>query len=374
MIEPKTSCLLKTAVLMLAAAPGFSAEPVTLDATQQSRAGILVRPVMVRAFGEQLPVAGEVVRAPGETLEVKLAVPGRVIERTVQPGDEVRPGAALMRIHSDEAHELQAELQRAERELALARTRFENGEKLYDMDGISRLGLEERRQQMMSAELAFDRHRHHLEQLGLISAQIDQVLADEIPMGQLTVRVPVGGTILDMPVAVHEWFEPYQTLAVVGSPADLELQLQVQPSAAARIARGDILDFAPVGRPEQACRGRVITSIPEMDPVTRTVKARAQILESGGALFPGMYVQGMLVHGESRRSPSVPEKALTRIGDGDYVFVRLDQSTFEARQVDLGQLGENRYEVVSGLSAGEEVVVEGVFFLKSTLLQDGGEE
>jgi cobalt-zinc-cadmium efflux system membrane fusion protein len=374
MIMPARRCLLALAATLLAAAPCLSADTVTLDATQQSRAGILVRPVLVRAFGEQVPVAGEVVRAPGETLSVKLAVPGRVIERAVQPGDEVSPGAVLMRVHSDEAHELQADLRRAERELELARIRYDNGQKLYDLDGISRLELEERKQRMMSAELAFDRHRHHLEQLGLSAMQIEQVLADEIPMGQLTVRAPVGGTVLDMPMAVHEWFEPYQTLAVVGSPAELELQLQVQPSAAARIARGDVLDFAPVGRPKQAGKGKVITSIPEMDPVTRTVKARAEILESGGALFPGIYVQGMLVHGDSRRSPSVPEKALTRIGDADYVFVRREQGTFEARQVELGQLGENRYEILSGLSEGEEVVVEGVFFLKSTLLQGGEEE
>lgn len=356
------------------ALPSLAADTVTLDATQQSRAGIAVRPVLMRSFGEQVPVAGEVVRAPGETLAVKLAVPGRVVTREVQPGTEVEPGAVLLSVHSQEVYEMQADLRRAERELALARTRYDNGERLYQMDGISRLELEEREQTLMAAELTFERRKEHLRQLGMTGSQIDRVLAGETELGRLTVRAPVGGTVLELPVAKHEWFEAYQKLAVVGSPAELELLLQIQPSAAARIARGDVLDFAPVGRPQDAGRGRVITPIPQMDPVTRTVEARAEIVEAKSTLFPGMYVQGMLIHGESRRSPSVPEKALTRIGDADYVFVQRGDDTFEARRVELGQRGENRYEIRSGLSEGDEVVVDGVFFLKSTLIQGGGGE
>lgn len=349
-------------------------ELVTLTPTQQGRAGVMVRPVLTRSFGDQVPVAGTVVRAPGRTVQVKLAVAGQVAERAVAPGDRVHRGQPLFTVESHEVHEMQADLRRAERELELARTRLDNGRQLYRLDGISRLELEEREQVVMGAELAFERHRDHLRQLGVGSDQIAAILDGQARLGSLTVPAPADGTVLELPVAGREWFEAYQTLAVVGDPGALEIELQMQPSEASLVARGDVLDFAPVGRPRQAGRAEVITAIPTIDPVTRTVMARARIVEPGGSLYPGVYVQGMLVHGESRQSPSVPEKALIRIGDGDYVFVQRDETTFEARRVELGQVGETRYEVTSGLAEGEQVVVDGVFFLKSTLLQGGGGE
>jgi multidrug efflux pump subunit AcrA (membrane-fusion protein) len=83
----------------------------------------------------------------------------------------------------------------------------------------------------------------------------------------------------------------------------------------------------------------------------------------------------MLTHGESRRSPSVPESAVIRIGGDDFVFVQTDEpGSFEARSVELGQFNGTRYEVLRGVSRDEQVAVQGVFFLKSALLQRQVEE
>jgi multidrug efflux pump subunit AcrA (membrane-fusion protein) len=119
----------------------------------------------------------------------------------------------------------------------------------------------------------------------------------------------------------------------------------------------------------------VLTPIPTVDPVTRTVAIRAEIEQSPEPLFPGVFVEGTLVHGEAREALSVPESAVIRIGGTDYVFVQRDEAgVFEARPVELGQFNGMRYEVRRGLSADEQVAVQGVFFLKSALLEgEGGE-
>jgi len=103
------------------------------------------------------------------------------------------------------------------------------------------------------------------------------------------------------------------------------------------------------------------------------VKVRAEIVESAGPLFPGIFVEGVLVHGDVTDRPSVPESSVTRIGDSDYVFVKRGAGEFEARPVRLGRFNGTRYEILEGVTAGDEVVVEGIFFLKSALIQGGGD-
>ena len=64
---------------------------------------------------------------------------------------------------------------------------------------------------------------------------------------------------------------------------------------------------------------------------------------------------------------------MIRIGSTDYVFVRTGAESFESRPVRLGRYNGTRYEILDGVKTGEDVVVEGVFFLKSVLVKGSSE-
>jgi cobalt-zinc-cadmium efflux system membrane fusion protein len=63
-----------------------------------------------------------------------------------------------------------------------------------------------------------------------------------------------------------------------------------------------------------------------------------------------------------------------RLGGDDVLFVRTGPETFEARVVELGVFNGARYLVRSGIAAGDDVVVQGVFLLKSALVTGESEE
>ena len=75
-------------VLIFSSFP-LAAEQVVLDTASQSRAGILVRPVLERSFGTQIRVVGQVVRPPGGTISVQTVLAGRVERIFARPGDAV---------------------------------------------------------------------------------------------------------------------------------------------------------------------------------------------------------------------------------------------------------------------------------------------
>jgi cobalt-zinc-cadmium efflux system membrane fusion protein len=71
------------------------------------------------------------------------------------------------------------------------------------------------------------------------------------------------------------------------------------------------------------------------------------------------------VQGESRTLLSVPAAAVQRVGEHWLVFLPKGDGTFEIRRIGRGRDLGDEIEVVSGVSAGDTVVVEGAFLLKA---------
>jgi len=366
-------CTTVFAIVLLAPIMGATAEQVRLNADEQARAGIVVRPVLERSFGDQFRIVGQVVRSPGSTTPVKVVVPGRIEGILATPGTRVKADQPVLLMHSHALHGLQSDFLRAAEQLRLAEIRVEAGRKLLELEGISRMELEERKQRAFGARLEVDATRAELMDLGYTDDELKEITSRRNPDPHLTIRAPSAGVVLELGVEPQEWVQPYDLLMVIGDPSQIELELQIPPDQASSVARGDHVEFIPVARPEARGTATVLTSVPQVDPTTRTIVIRASIDASRAPLVPGVFVEGMLTHGEARTAASVPEAAVTRLGADDAVFVRLSPDTFEARPVVLGQFNGSRFEVSSGVSEGEEVVVEGVFFLKSAMLKGDGE-
>jgi Cu(I)/Ag(I) efflux system membrane fusion protein len=263
---------------------------------------------------------------------------------------------------------------RAAEAARLAEARLEAGRQLYELEGISRLELDVREQEAFTARLELETGCAELIDHGLDPDVVERLLATRSTDPHLLVRAPVSGVVLELGAQEHEWVQEYAPLVVLGDPRRVELELQIPPDEVDVVQVGAAVDFVPVGRPEAVGQATVVTQVPQVDPETRTVRVRARIDETTRPPVPGVFVEGTLTHGEVRRSPSVPESAVIRLGGGDVVFVRRDASTFVVREVSLGQFNGSRYEVVAGVDLGEEVAVQGVFLLKSTLVGGGGEE
>ncbi len=368
---------MKTWVIMAFLAMSSAAtasERVELNSDQLTRAGVVTRPVLERSFGDQQRVVGQVVRTPGSTVNLKTMVAGRVERLEVAPGDHVRMGQLVAALHSHEILAMQGELLRAAQRSKLAETRLEAGRELFSVDGISRIDLEVREQEAFTAHLEFDTTYHELVDHGLPESELDAMLESRKPDAHLFIVSPTDGVVLELGVQIEEWIQEYASVVTIGDPERVELELQIAPALAEKVSVGDVVDFVPVGRPEDSGRATVITRVPQVDPDTRTVRIRASIVEKGGGLFPGAFVEGVLTQGTARLAPSVPESAVIGVGGVDVVFVAVGSGVFERRDVELGLTNGSRYEVVSGVGVGEEVAVKGVFFLKSALMKSAGED
>jgi RND family efflux transporter MFP subunit len=118
--------------------------------------------------------------------------------------------------------------------------------------------------------------------------------------------------------------------------------------------------------PERTFDGKVDLLLPQVQEQTRTATARIVLANPDGFLRPGMFVDVRFSAELTSDAVLVPDMAVLRSGERNTVFVALDGGHFEPRDVELGARSDNNnYEVLSGLKAGERVVISGQFMLDS---------
>jgi Cu(I)/Ag(I) efflux system membrane fusion protein len=116
--------------------------------------------------------------------------------------------------------------------------------------------------------------------------------------------------------------------------------------------------------PGEVFRGTLQTILPEVDPATRTIKARVELANPNGRLVPGMFVAVLLATDAAERL-TVPTEAVIRTGRRTVVIAVDAGGMFRPVDVETGVEANGRIEIRSGLEAGERIVASGQFLIDS---------
>jgi Cu(I)/Ag(I) efflux system membrane fusion protein/cobalt-zinc-cadmium efflux system membrane fusion protein len=118
--------------------------------------------------------------------------------------------------------------------------------------------------------------------------------------------------------------------------------------------------------PGKRYSGEVLFIYPFLDPKTRTARLRLSFPNPDDKLKPGMYANVYLQSSLPEKRLVIPQEAVIDSGVRKRVFVSHGKGKFEAREVTIGIEGNDyMFEVIEGLSEGEEIVVSGQFMLDS---------
>ena len=112
--------------------------------------------------------------------------------------------------------------------------------------------------------------------------------------------------------------------------------------------------------PEQALQASLLATVPVGDGATRSFLARLQVLSAGQTLLPGSSASATLsFERDDSRVLVVPPDALLRHPDGNFSVFSILDNTAQRHNVTLGRSSERGVEILSGLPAGQAVVVRG---------------
>lgn len=182
------------------------------------------------------------------------------------------------------------------------------------------------------------------------------------------VTSPIDGMVLERHTNVGD-VTGLTPLFVVGDLTQLRVDFHVFPKDLHRVAVGQSVAIKSVDDRATAT-AEIQAFLPTKELETQTVIARALLPNKGGKWLPGMTVQGDIVIHREKVPLAVRTKALQRFRDFTVVFAKVDE-TYEVRMLELGRQTEQWTEVLGGIIAGQEYVVENSFLIKADIEKSG---
>jgi len=301
-------------------------------------------------------------------------IPGRAMKVLAFLGDQVKEGQTLALLDSLELGERRAAFLQAKANLAVARRNLERERRLFDKGISSQKEYLEAKGTFERDDAAYRAALEALRLLGLSDPMIDRLAWGPRgePLSYFPMTAPVEGIVIDQHITTGELIGPEDRPYTIADLTTVWVVLDIFEKDIGRVRLGARARVSVDAYPSEVFQGKVTYISSELDPETRTARARVEIANQEGRLRPGMFATARLtvVEEGGRQALQVPRGAIQSVRGHPVAFVDRADGTYAVRKLVLGdQFGDN-VEVVSGLTHGERVVTRGAFYLKSILLEE----
>jgi membrane fusion protein, copper/silver efflux system len=261
--------------------------------------------------------------------------------------------------------------------------------------------------------------RQRLREFGMNDEQISELERTGNAQSRLTIYAPQGGTVVEKPAVEGNYVKAGDPIYRIADLSTVWLLLKLFPEDASRIRFGQRVEAEIQSLPGEKFLGRVAFIDPTVDPQTRTVSIRVELLNEGGRLRPGDYAEATITfpigpHGEvfdadlagkwispmhpqiirdepgqcpicgmdlvptsqygfanapvaQPQSLYVPRSAVLMAGGNSVVYVESEAGRFEIRPITIGPILQDKIVVLEGLKVGENVATAGNFLIDSQM-------
>lgn len=320
--------------------------PVEIDADRQQLIGLKTSEVVEGTVGGAWRTVGRVAVDETRVRHVNLKVAG-FVERVYVDyvGKKVNRGDPLFSIYSPD--------------LLAAQQEYLVASKLRADLGKAGLGGSDAPDNALLAAA-----RRKLELWDVPASDLEKLERTREATRTLTLRSPVSGVVTKKDVVEGMKLDagamPYEIvdLSTVWVLAD------VYESELRFVKEGMTATLTLAAFPGREFKGKVAFLDPLLDPQTRTVKVRLNFPNPSRELRPEMFGEVVLL-GPPRQALRVPTDAVIDSGTEKVVFVAIGEGKFEPRAIKTGESDGANIEVLSGVKAGERVVVRANFLVDS---------
>lgn len=335
---------------------GCDVAPQEQEAPALPQVSVLTLTGRELVISEDLPARVAALRSA----DIRAQISGIVQRRLFEQGAEISAGTVLFQINpapfKADVDSAAAALQRAEAVLARARIQIERLRPLLRTDAISRQTYDDAISQrdQAAADVAQARATLARHQLNLQFASVEAPIAGRIDQALVSEGALVSPTDATPMARIQQIDQVYVD---VRQPASALESLRQQAGSTAPELTVEILGSN--GTP-QGMQGHILFSGIEVDAGTGDVLLRVLVDNPERRLLPGLYVQARISRARYTNALTVPQQAVVRTSGQTSVWVVDGQGQAQLVPVNTAELVNSQYRIASGLSAGQQVVIEGI--------------
>lgn len=316
--------------------------------------------VQAHRGAEEASMLGELRVDGNRHAQVAPPIAAQVVAIHAPLNARVSRGEVLVELRSVELGRARAEHLSAGARVELARQTLERKRALALERIVARREVEEAEASLQAAEA----------ERRAASASLASLGAPPEPAGEdpsrFELRSPIPGFVIERTAVVGQQADPSKPLFEIAGLESLWLVVQAFERDAAQVREGAPARITFPALPGRTFEGTVDQVGLQVDAESRTVPIRLTLANPEGLFRPGMSATGAIdLGGVGADIVAVPAASLQRLEEQWVVFLPRGEGAFEIRTVGRGRDLGGEVEIVSGVSPGETLVVEGAFLLKA---------
>lgn len=204
-----------------------------------------------------------------------------------------------------------------------------------------------------------------LQALAVPDDQMQAVVAGGKVLDRVRFYAPRSGVVTHLSVAEGMYVKPATNVMTLADLSSVWLLVHVFDHQAEWLAVGLEAEVSLPYAPGHTWQGQIEYIYPEVDPKTRTLRARLKFANPGERLKPNMFAEVTIYATPKTDALSVPQSAVIRTGTSDTVIQALEGGKFRPRKIVTGMVAGERVEILEGLEEGDSIVASAQFLIDS---------
>ena len=345
---------------------GVKAESlVKLNTQEIGELKIQTTPVLSAFRKYSIEVPGVVFPAPNHMSIISTPINGRISNVAIQEGEPVRAGQELFSIESLEFGNLVSEYLQAVSEETFQTSRLQRVEELVDKTISSKSELDRAQSDFQRAKTTVFAAVAKLKAIGVPDKEINAFRTSESIDPTLKIHSPISGILDQRTIELGQSVNALQTLARVLDISHVLVRGYITPEDARFIHSGDSVRlFKRINDTDQL--KAIVTSInPGLDENNRSVIVNVLFPSVDSWPKPGENLRLSISTSSQMEVITIPMEALTYDGNDPIVFIKVNDSTYEKRKIQVIEFRDKFVVVGEGLEKNEQLVINQIFSLKA---------
>jgi len=298
-----------------------------------------MRSVLYQIEGQEVVDDIEVVGTlyANESVELRSEVSGRMEKIHFEEGEQVKKGELLFEV---DATKLLADVNQSKANFNLAKADLDRSQDLFKKRTISS-------QEFDQAKAEFQAREAEL-------ARLSQLLREA------RVEAPFDGFLGSRRISPGQYISVGDSVTSLVSADPIKLEFEVPERYLARLAVGQTVNVTVAPFPGKTFKAEVYFISPQIDIDSRTAQVKALIDNPDARLRPGMFANLKLVLDVRADAVVIPQSAIMYSQEGQIVYLVTPEYRVKSQEIQAGKVLSGRVEILSGLSIGDVIVIEGM--------------